>query len=453
MRSLVSDKKQYALRYGLMVLIGVMAVVVFSSSAFATRYSKPRAQQADRYASIVMEAGSGIILSQKNADKKLYPASLTKMMTLYLVFEAIEDGRLSKSERIPVSRYAQRQVPSRLGVRAGYTLRVEDAILGLVTKSANDAAVALAEAVAGSEAGFARKMTQKARALGMENSNFVNASGLHSPRQFSTARDMAVLSRSLIRDFPRHYGYFSTQSFTYAGYIHKNHNKLMNSYTGMDGLKTGYVYASGYNLAASAVRDGHRLIGVVFGGKTAGSRNREMARLLDTGFENMQDPRVAYKMRKNWKSVEMAMARTPVKVVSADSPSPALLSNISPAAGSFPAPEIDAEGDADDSAEAATVIKPVKPVRGNNIQVKNKNGVWAVQIGAFASSKAGMTALSQAQKKLSSKQISADGRSVVVPLKTSRGLIYRARLAGLDRGAADDACRLLKGSCLVLAMK
>jgi D-alanyl-D-alanine carboxypeptidase len=219
----------------------------------------------------VVDAGTGEVLHQVNADTRNYPASLTKMMTLYLAFEALDRGRLKMDQTLSVSRRAQ-------------SIKVKDAILALVTKSANDAAVVIAEALAGSEIKFAQKMTAKARALGMTRTNFRNASGLPNRRQLSTARDMARLAQALIEDYPQFYTYFSTEKFTYKGRTYSNHNSLLRRYAGTDGLKTGYTRASGFNLAASSLRDGRRLIAVVFGGKTASSRDRHITGLLDKGF-------------------------------------------------------------------------------------------------------------------------------------------------------------------------
>ncbi|MCE9508339.1 MAG: serine hydrolase [Alphaproteobacteria bacterium] len=246
-----------------------------------------------RFAEIVIDATTGEVLSQKNADTRLYPASLTKMMTLYLTFEALSQGKLELSQNLPVSKEAAVQEPSELGLKAKDSICVEDAVLGITTKSANDCAVVLSEADGGSEESFARAMNIKARQLGMNNTNFVNASGLPDKAQFSTARDMATLSRALLRDFPQYYHYFSVKSFTYRGHTDPSHNKLMGSYPGMDGIKTGYIDASGFNLAASAVHDSTRLIGVVFGGRTARSRDITMAKLLDQGFASVRKNRVA----------------------------------------------------------------------------------------------------------------------------------------------------------------
>ncbi|MEE8227538.1 MAG: D-alanyl-D-alanine carboxypeptidase family protein, partial [Kiloniellales bacterium] len=248
----------------------------------------PQAQA--RYAALVIDADSGRVLYEVNADTRNYPASLTKMMTLYLLFEALEEGRLTADQPLTVSRRAAGMPASKLGLKRGQSIRVEDAILVLVTKSANDVAVVVAEALAGKETQFARLMTRKAKALGMTRTNFRNASGLYHRSQLSTARDMAILAQALMRDFPARYKAFSTRSFTYNGRSYRNHNKLLRTYKGTDGLKTGYIAASGYNLAASAKRDGHRVIAVVFGGKTARSRDRQVAKLLDRGFRRLSDP-------------------------------------------------------------------------------------------------------------------------------------------------------------------
>ena len=213
-----------------------------------------------------IDAVSGEVLHQEHANRPLYPASLTKMMTLYMVFQALEEGSLTLNQRIPISRKAAGQAPSRLGLAPGSTIRVEDAIYALVTKSANDIATAVAEAIGETEFQFARQMTREARRLGMSNTTFQNASGLPHRRQVSTPLDMALLSQALIRDFPQYYDYFNTQSWRFNGRTYRNHNELLRSYEGMDGLKTGYIRAAGYNHAASAVRGRLRLITVVFGG-------------------------------------------------------------------------------------------------------------------------------------------------------------------------------------------
>ena len=242
----------------------------------------------DRYAAIVVDARDGTTLFAANADAPRHPASLTKMMTLYMVFEALRDGRLSLSTPMPVSADAASRPPSKLGLPPGSQITVEQAILALVTKSANDAAAVIGEYLAGgSEARFAQMMTLRARALGMTRTTFRNASGLPDPDQVTTARDMALLGRRLMHDFPDRFAYFSTPSFYFRGRTLHNHNRLLLEYDGTDGIKTGYVHDSGFNLVASARRDGVRLIAVVFGGSTGRERDRHMMALLDQGFARM----------------------------------------------------------------------------------------------------------------------------------------------------------------------
>jgi D-alanyl-D-alanine carboxypeptidase len=252
-----------------------------------------------RYASIVVEAESGRVLHAVNADTLNFPASLTKMMTLYLAFEALDGGKLDLGRKLRVSRVAAGRSPSKLGLRRGQTITVRDIIGTLVTKSANDAATVMAEALAGSERAFGRVMTRKAAELGMSKTTFRNASGLPHWRQRSTARDMATLARALLRDFPHHYHFFSLKSYSYAGRSFKNHNRLLSKYAGADGLKTGYIRSSGYNLAASAERDGRRLVTVVFGGKSPRWRDRHVTRLMNRGFAALKSgrlPEVARRM-------------------------------------------------------------------------------------------------------------------------------------------------------------
>ncbi len=238
-------------------------------------------------ASIVVDANTDTVISQQNADRLLHPASMSKLMTLYLTFEALEAGRITLQRMLPVSQHAESMSPTKLGLIAGQRISVEDAILSLITQSANDAAVVLAEGLGGSEDRFGQLMTRKAHQLGMVNTNFRNSNGLPDPAQISTARDMAILCRALIRHFPQYYHYFSVREFTYNGNVYANHNHLMSRYEGMDGLKTGLTNASGFNLAASAVRGGRRLIGVVFGGTSAVQRDDYMAAMLDQGFQKV----------------------------------------------------------------------------------------------------------------------------------------------------------------------
>ncbi len=250
----------------------------------------------DRYSSIVIDARSGTELQASAADEPRYPASLTKMMTLYLTFEALRDHRVALDTAVPVSPHAASMIPSKLGLVPGTRISVEQAILGLVTQSANDAASALGELLGGTEPDFAVIMTRKARALGMLHTEFRNASGLPDADQVSTARDLARLAQHLISDFPGEYRYFSTPSFRFHGRFYPNHDHMLETYPGADGLKTGYITASGFNLVTSAVRGDVRLIGVVLGAARPGERDQRMRVLLDESFARI-DPTLVQRMQ------------------------------------------------------------------------------------------------------------------------------------------------------------
>ncbi|MEX0645452.1 MAG: D-alanyl-D-alanine carboxypeptidase family protein, partial [Parvularculaceae bacterium] len=238
------------------VLVSVLfAVIMTGHSAPALANSK--------YAAIVVHADSGDVLFDRYSNERRYPASLTKMMTLYLLFEEIEAGRLTLTSELAVTAQAAAQPPSKLGLVVGTTIDVETAIKALVVKSANDAAVVVADAIGGSEWRFAQKMTEKARAIGMTRTTFRNASGLPNSKQVTTARDLATLGRRLAQDFPQYFHYFVTDRFSWNGKTYITHNALVRSFPGADGLKTGYTRVSGFNLATSVNRDGDRLIGVV----------------------------------------------------------------------------------------------------------------------------------------------------------------------------------------------
>lgn len=251
------------------------------------------AQANPRYASIIVEERSGKVLYSRNADKLLYPASLTKIMTLYMVFEELQRGTLSLSTRMSVSRVAASRSPSKLYLQSGSTISVENAILALVTKSANDVATVISEHLSGTEREFAKRMTRKARALGMHKTTFKNASGLPNRAQKSTAREMARLGIAIRRDFPQYYHYFKTKSFRYNGRAYRNHNKLLSKYTGTDGIKTGFTNASGFNLVASVERSGVRLVGVIFGGRTGTTRDKHLMSLFARQFGRLPELRLA----------------------------------------------------------------------------------------------------------------------------------------------------------------
>ena len=249
--------------------------------AVATLVALPIASaQAREYAGIVVDARTGKTLYAHKADEHRYPASLTKMMTLYMTFEALEQRKISLKSRVRFSKYAAGRPPSKIGVGVGNSISVEQAIYALVTKSANDVAAALAETLAGTESNFARKMTRKARALGMRRTTFRNASGLPNSGQKTTARDMARLGIALREHFPSRYRYFSTRSWRIGKARYGNHNKLLGRVRGVDGIKTGYIRASGYNLVSSVKTGGRSIVAVVIGGRTGASRNAQMQKLI-----------------------------------------------------------------------------------------------------------------------------------------------------------------------------
>ena len=240
-----------------------------------------------RFASVVIDGSSGKELYAYSANTARYPASLTKMMTLYLVFEALDSGQITKSTLIPISANAARQAPSKIGLKAGATIDVDTAIRAITVKSANDIAVALAEYLGGSEDVFAARMTAKARAIGMTRTTFRNASGLHDPAQVTTAEDMARLGLSLRRKFPQHFGYFGLKQFTVAGRVVTGHNKVLDMVAGANGIKTGYTKASGFNLVTSVERNGRLIVAVIMGEDSARARDVRMTALIQANISRM----------------------------------------------------------------------------------------------------------------------------------------------------------------------
>ncbi|MCB9982781.1 MAG: D-alanyl-D-alanine carboxypeptidase [Rhodospirillales bacterium] len=422
-----------------------------------------------KYASIVMDADTGLILYQRYADKSLHPASLTKVMTLLLTFEALEQGRISLNDRVRISNHAANMVPSKLGLSPGSSIRVKDAIYALVTKSANDVAVALAEHLAGSERNFAQRMTNKAQEIGMTRTRFVNASGLHDTRQVSTARDMAKMARYVIQVHPDYYRYFSRKNFTYNGNTYRNHNRLMDTYSGMDGMKTGYVAASGFNLIASAMRGDRRLIGVVFGGRSSKTRNEHMKELLDAGFGKIKDLRVAKAQvplptRKPAIAQAYAALSSPAiqrgfeRLIGEGDSDPASsrrietgLMAIAAHTGETPSaynasPEIrlaSTAPQAESHYQAPSVTSGTpEPV------LTNHRESWSVQIGAFTSRAATDQAIQKTLKKLPYPYSKA--QPTIAPLRTADGWLFRARLSGYTKNEAIAACDFIR-DCLPVA--
>jgi D-alanyl-D-alanine carboxypeptidase len=375
--------------------------------------------------SIVIDVETGRVLSEMNADAITYPASLTKMMTLYLTFEALNSGRLGLDQYLPVSSEAASKSPTKLHLVPGDSVQVHDLILGIVTKSANDAAAVLAEGLAGSEPAFADRMTAKARQLGMTSTVYRNASGLPDPEQRTTARDVAQLALALYHDFPREYRYFATREFFFRGRVILTHNHLLDWYEGADGIKTGYIGASGFNLAASAVRNGHRLIGVVMGGRSAGSRDREMAALLDQGFSEVGAGAILVAGR------EVPSPSAAPVVAETDQPEPVRprekIGQLAKAARKI-------------AAHLSPVAKAEAAPIAHQLRTPAETDRWSIQLGAFRDG----TAAEQAARSAATVP-GARGKPVqiVQPSKGGKEHVYRARLLNFSPQEAQGACAVL----------
>jgi D-alanyl-D-alanine carboxypeptidase len=380
-----------------------------------------------KYAAFVVDADTGRVLYAENADDRNYPASLTKMMTLYLLFEDLEAGHITLRSPLVVTARAEHQAPSSLSLRRGQTIRVNTAIQALVIKSANDVAVTVAENLAPSEAMFAVRMNAKARQLGMTNTTFRNASGLPHREQVTTARDLARLARALQRDFPKYYKYFSLKEFDWEGQTIPTHNNLVANYPGADGLKTGFIQASGFNLAASAVRDGHRLIAVVMGGNTARWRDQRTADLLDRGFEAV-------------------VANRPARPDAGESRLAGLTEDERTVASGIHFPS-QGEGDVD-AAAAVPSAKRRTPVTVS----AHTGGAWAIQVGAYSDRTAAEAAARSAMA-TQTDAAAAHAQSRIDTVKTGHKALYRARIVGLSASDAQRSCALMKRDsrpCLVI---
>ena len=364
------------LRKSRLILGGIIAIATIFLSTMANA----------KYASLVIDAKTGELLHAVNENTRNYPASLTKLMTLYLMFESIEQKRFGLSSRLIVSRKAANRPASKLGLRSGELIKVKDAILAIIIKSANDVATVIAEAIGRDERRFALLMTAKARKLGMSRTTFRNASGLPHRGQMSTAKDMAILTRAIIAHFPKYYHLFSRQTFKFKGRTYRSHNKVLKTFRGAEGMKTGYIRASGYNLVATAKRNGRRIIGVVFGSNTSRARNRHMKNLLSRAFRPKNDskPKIKSKPRK-----------TKVRV------------------------------------------------KKKRSFVAKKDRIWGVQVGAFYNHKPAFKIAKTISSKYS--KILNGGHIRVMPLKKSRNrTLYRARIIGIGKRNAYRTCKILK---------
>jgi len=455
------------------------------------------------YESIVVDANTGRVLHQMNADTRSYPASLTKMMTLYMLFDALQKGKTHLDSPITISAHAASMAPSKLDLAPGSTIAVEQAIYAVVTKSANDVAVAIAEHLGGgSEDKFCALMTARAHAIGMTRTQFRNASGLPNKGQLSTARDMAILGKRLMTEFPQYFPYFSHTEFPFGGTVIRTHNHLLENYDGADGIKTGYTAASGFNLVASARRGDLRLITVVFGGPSAKVRDQHVAALLDAGFNVLST---------NPQAVANAQALDPfpagpetvpaTQTASEDGPVPAaftppaatsvaVAASASPvAAAAQPAAAMEpvtvparptpvtiaalqnetSAGDMDDAiAQKLATDQPAAPLaatttlvpepglptgKGKNKQATKRvakyapaldpvpaNSAWGIQIGAYANRTVAENKAAEAKNKLSPAFAGAAIR--IVPVKSKRGLLYRAQVVGLTHKEVTKACHM-----------
>ena len=304
---------------------GAFCRVLVAGAVAASVIATSGAALAAQAAAIVVDAKTGKVLYSSSPDARTYPASLTKMMTLFLLFDALDSGKTTLSSKIPISAHAAAQAPSKLGLKPGQTITVRDAILAVVTKSANDVACAIGEYLAGSEGAFAVRMTNTAHAIGMSKTTFRNASGLPNPEQMTTARDMALLGRALRDRFPRYFPYFSTASFAFGKQRIPNHNHLLGRVPGVNGIKTGYTVASGYNLVTSVDRDGRQVIAVVLGGKTGKARDQRMIALIND-----------YVPKASTGSRTAALVGTNVPAASAVPVAPVVASAVAPAASPLP---------------------------------------------------------------------------------------------------------------------
>ncbi len=447
-------------------LLSIFAILFIALAAIPIAAPAP-AEARERFAAVTVDAHTGTILFSRNADARRYPASLTKIMTLYVLFEELKAGRLTLQSKFTVSRHAASMQPSKIGLPAGATISVENAIKALVTKSANDIAVVVAEGVSGTESAFARRMTQTARRIGMTRSQFRNASGLPNSQQVTTARDMATLGLRVQRDFPQFYHYFSLRSFTFRGRTYRTHNRLLGRYEGTNGIKTGYTRASGYNLTASVVRGRRHLVGVVMGGRSGRSRNAYMRTMLtrqfgrapqsssDTvarmagtppGFRQVAEIRDSYPLPLDKPGTENADAPVVMAGVVATPPA------IEPAPAAPAQPEIAPNPESTavpESTPAPEIIipQPVAANAGNPFNApaaeppQHDPNSWAIQIGAFSSENDAIRRLDVAQDLGLS---ALNGRSpFTVAHFVEERVVYRARFGGFDREGAENACKLL----------
>jgi D-alanyl-D-alanine carboxypeptidase len=428
-------------------LLGRMALCVIAATGLLGSLPAT-AQNAPVFEWILLDAETGQVLSEQNADVTTPPASLTKMMTLYLTFEQLNQGTIRLDQQFYVSAEAASRAPSKLALTPGDSVPVRDLILGVVTKSANDAASVVAEGLAGSEANFVQYMNSKARQLGMQQTWYRNASGLPDPAQRTTARDVARLALALYHQFPREYRYFATREFDFRGEIVKSHNHLLDWYQGADGIKTGYVNASGFNLAASAVRDGRRLIGVIMGGRSWHSRDQQMASLLDQGFAVLAAGRPVQPASTALVAAAAPPAAAPAPppaapappaaAVMAAAPAPPAAVAAPPAAPAETAAAQQKSGFLGKVAKAALQhLSPVGKAEAAPLAHEANGTDWAIQIGAYHDE----AAAEEATRSVAGLAIAkSKPHQILAPAKHESSRLYRARILHFTAKGAQAAC-------------
>ena len=436
--------------------IGIL--IFFAAVLLAGAGGRPAV--AAQYSAIVMDMRDGTVLYESNPDRRQSPASLTKMMTLYLAFEAVQNGQLKLDQRVRVSRHAARQRPSKLYLRVGQRVSIRSLIRASAIKSANDAAVALAEAVAGSEKAFARLMTARARQLGMTNTTFRNATGFTARGHLSTAWDMAILGRHLFFDFPQYYNLFSRRTARAAGRRIWTHNRLLGSYAGADGIKTGYTRAAGYTLVASAHRGSKRIIAALLGGKSSRWRNARMVHLLDKGFARART-RVAMVPPH---ARRLAVGRAPLPPAKPGTPATglAVLARIlaseavaaTPPSSSWLAPLYAVAPLARPGRDAAAPeTAPEAATDAGQMPIPVPRPGWAVQLGEFENRAIAVARVTEVT--LGDVEVLASAAPVIDEIRGREGAsLYRVRFVGLAPNDANRACRTLKAdgrACVTLA--
>jgi D-alanyl-D-alanine carboxypeptidase len=407
---------------------------------------------AARDAAIVVDANTGKTLYASNANARRYPASLTKMMTLYLTFEALAKGKITKSTQVSFSANAAAEPPTKLGVRKGSSVSVETAILSMVTKSANDSSTALAELLGGSESNFAQMMTAKARSLGMNGTVFRNANGLPNPGQFTTARDMATLGIALREHYPQYYGYFSQRSFMYGRQRINGHNRLLGRIKGVDGIKTGYTRASGFNLVSSVAVDGRRMVAVVMGGTSGASRDNQMAKLI-TAYLPKASRRGGGDLIAKSDNDSPVRALAKVMLPKHDAPTPdnrpqaeeVVVASAAPALVEAPTPKKPVKVAAPEPADvpfAQAYVEP-EPAHVDPVNTASLPSGWVVQVASSPSKSEAEAVINKTSKQAHA--ILADASGFTMPFSKGGVTYFRARFSGFDnQTAAQKACTALK---------